>query len=265
MPGARINGLEIYYEIHGNGPPLLLVAGLATDSQSWAPILPGLAARHRVMVFDHRGVGRTTPQDAPTSIPQMAEDALALARHLGCGTFSVLGHSLGGCIALDLASRYPAVVERLVVAAAAARNSARNGSLLADWAADRAAGMDPARWFRTFFYWIFTADFFEDPAAVAAAVRQAVDYPYPQGTAALARQVGALAAFDGRAGLAAIRARTLVLAGREDLLFPPAVCAELAAAIPGAASAVIEGAAHALFLEQPEAFVSAVTRFLDAA
>jgi pimeloyl-ACP methyl ester carboxylesterase len=262
MPTARIGDLDIYYEIHGAGRPLLLVAGLASDSQSWGPLVAALAARCRVIVFDNRGVGRTTPQDAPTGITRMADDAVGLARYLGLEKFSVLGHSMGGCIALDLAIRYPECVEKLVVAAAAAKDSARNGSLFADRAADRLAGMDPDRWFRNFFYWIFTAGFFEDTEAVANAVRLAVDYPHPQGPEAYVGQVRALADFDCGARVSAIRAPTLVLAGREDLLFPPEVCARLAQAIPGAKLAVIERAAHAIFLENTQDSAAAVLDFL---
>ena len=100
MPMAKVNDLEIYYEIHGEGPPLLLVAGLASDSQSWQPVLDSLAADYQVIVFDNRGVGRTTPQEAGNSISRMADDCVGFARQLGIGKFHLLGHSMGGFIAL---------------------------------------------------------------------------------------------------------------------------------------------------------------------
>ena len=105
MPTVKVDDLDIYYETHGEGPPLLLVAGLASDSQSWQPVLDTLAADFKVIVFDNRGVGRTTPQEATTSITRMADDCVGLAQQLGIEKFHLLGHSMGGFIALETAIR----------------------------------------------------------------------------------------------------------------------------------------------------------------
>jgi len=262
MPTINVDNLEIYYEIHGEGPPLLLVAGLASDSQSWLSILEKLAASFKVIVFDNRGVGRTTPQGAATSIAQMADDCVGLARQLGVEKFHLLGHSMGGFIALETAIRFPEHVDKLIVAAAAATNSARNNLLFADWAADQNSGMDPERWFRNFFYWIFTAGFFDDAKSVQAALRFALDYPYPQSPAAFDKQVRAMAEFDRREKLCSVSAKTLVLAGSDDLLFPPEVCRSLANAIPQVEFYQIEQAAHSIFIEKPKEFTTAVLGFL---
>jgi len=262
MPTVKVDDLEIYYETHGEGPPLLLVAGLASDSQSWQPVLDTLAADFKVIVFDNRGVGRTTPQEAATSITRMADDCVGLARQLGIEKFHLLGHSMGGFIALETAIRFPDRVDKLIVAAAAATDSARNHYLFADWAADRNAGMDPERWFCNFFYWIFTAGFFDDSKSVQAALRFALDYPYPQSPAAFDKQVRAMADFDCRKRFCSVHAKTLVLAGGEDLLFPPGVCRELARTIPQAEFSQIEGAAHSIFIEKPKDFTAAVLGFL---
>ena len=122
--------------------------------------------------------------------------------------------------------------------------------------------MDLEAWFRNVFYWIFTARFFEDRAAVDGALGYAVDYPYPQSAVGLERQVAALAGYNGAEGLSRISARSLVVAGKEDLLFPVDVCADLARAIPGAAFSVIEGAAHSIHMEQSRMFTDRVLDFL---
>jgi pimeloyl-ACP methyl ester carboxylesterase len=258
------NGVELYYESHGDGPPLLLIAGLASDSQSWLPVLRGLSSRRRVITFDNRGAGRTQPPDAPISISAMADDAVGLIAHLGLDSVDLLGHSMGGFVAQDLASRYPRQVGRLILAGTSIRNCRRNNVLLQDWAAGLEAGIDPESWFRNFFYWIFSARFYEDEAAVSEAVRAAVAYPYPQSPAAFRGQVRALSQFDGAAGSARIAARTLVLGGQEDLLFPARACAELAEKIPGASLSFIDHAAHAMHWENPRAFTEAVLGFLDS-
>lgn len=96
MPNTVINGVDLYYEIHGKGMPLMLVAGLASDSQSWKPIIGDLSRHYLVITTDNRGVGRTKPQNIGISIQQIADDCIALIRHLGSSSVNLLGHSMGG-------------------------------------------------------------------------------------------------------------------------------------------------------------------------
>lgn len=262
MANLKIGEIDLYYESHGNGQPLLLVAGLASDSQSWQTVLVELAAHYRVIAPDNRGVGRTRPQDTVLSIGGMADDCAALLRYLELESVHLLGHSMGGFVVLDLAMRYPQLVHRLVLVGTSWSNSPRNNALFSDWARELAGGKDPAAWFRNIFYWIFTARFFEDPAALQAAEQYALDYPYPQCAHGFAAQVRALADYDGAQGLPRIGTRTQVIAGEEDLLFPPELGARLARAIPGAAFTAIEGAAHSVHVEQPGAFCRVVLDFL---
>jgi 3-oxoadipate enol-lactonase len=264
MPCLAVNGVDLYYEDRGSGSALLLVAGLASDSQSWPLVLPGLAARHRVITLDNRGAGRSTPPDGPLGIAGMADDCAALLHGLGVERAHVVGHSLGGFVAQSLAARHPQRVAKLVLAATAARSSARDAALFTDMAAAFEAGEDPARWYRNFFYWLFTPQFFAERTRVDAAIAWALGYPWAPPAASFRRQVNALATFDGRDGLARIAAPTLVLAGAQDLLFPVPECEAFARAIPGARFAVVADAAHAIHAEQPEAFNRRVLEFLAA-
>jgi len=263
VPTLSRPDVELYYEERGEGAPLLLIGGLAADSQSWLPIVPLLATRCRVITCDNRCVGRTVPQDVATSVPAMADDCVALVRHLGLDSVHVLGYSMGGFIAQDLATRHPGLVDRLVLASTAARNSRRNNDLFMDLAGALEQGAEAKAWFRNLFYWIFSAGFFNDRKAVEIALRMAVTYPYPQSAAAFRRQVGAIAEFEG-APLAQLRTRTLVLGGTEDLLFPAPVCAAFAQSLPDAAWIPIAGAAHCVYLEQPELFARHVLEFVLA-
>ncbi len=262
MPYAAINSLELYYEIHGQGAPLMLIAGLASDSQSWQPVLEGLSKHHLVITPDNRGVGRSKPQEIELSVTQIADDCAELIRHLGLSKVFVLGHSMGGMSALDLASRYPDIVAKLILAGTSASNSSRNNSLFFNWAECRKAYMELELWFRNLFFWFFSERFFENDQAVDDAIRFAVEYPYPQTATAFANQVGALARYDGTDLVSKISAETHVMCGREDLLFPRDVCAQLSEIIPGATFSVINDAAHSLHWEQPQTFVESVLEFL---
>ena len=254
--------VDLYYESVGDGPPLLLIAGLASDSLSWQPVVADLAAHYRVITVDNRGAGRTTPQTAATTIRAMADDCVALIEHLGLPSAHVLGHSMGGFVAQDCAIRYPDKVNALVLAATSSVNSKRNNDMFSDWASALADAADRKAWFRNLFYWIFSTRFFNDAAVVDAAIQYALAYPYPQSATAFRNQIGAIAAFDSTKALASIRVQTLVLGSGEDLLFPLDECRKFARSLPNAEFAAIENAGHSIHMENPQAFVKHVIDFL---
>lgn len=263
MATLQNNDVELYYELHGNGPPLLLIAGLASDSPSWLPVLVDLKKQFTVILMDNRGVGRST-QECEIQIGLMADDSMVLLRHLGLEKVHLLGHSMGGMVALEFAVRYPGMVEKLVLASSTVRNLARNNRLFDDWASAREAELDQSAWFRTIFTWIFTEMFFENGQRVDDVIRYLLGYPWPQSAQGFRKQVQAIAAFDGTALLPQISVPTLVLAGELDILMPLKHSVTLADGIAGAQLTVIEQAAHSVHTEQPEAFVSQVIAFLQS-
>jgi pimeloyl-ACP methyl ester carboxylesterase len=115
---APVNGLSMYYEIHGSGAPLILLHGAYMTIDLMGPLLHGLAATRRVIAVEQQGHGRTADADRPITYEQMADDTAALAAHLGIGSADVLGFSMGGATALQIAIRHPRLVRRLVVASA---------------------------------------------------------------------------------------------------------------------------------------------------
>lgn len=264
MPTLDRPDATLHYETRGSGAPLLLIAGLASDSASWLTVWTPLASRYRVIAPDNRGVGRTRPQDAAASIDAMADDCAALLDCLGIARAHVLGHSMGGFVAQRLASRHPALVHRLVLVATGAAPGAANVVRFRDMADRLESGEAPDAWFRRLFGLVFTPRFLADPFNAEAALRWALDYPYAQSAAGFRRQADAVAAFDGRADLARIVAPALVLAGAEDQMFPASDVEAFAAQLHGARFAALAGAAHAVHTEQPKAFVEAVASFLDS-
>ena len=263
MPNIFLNGVNLYYEIHGEGAPLMLIAGLASDSQSWQPILNDLSRSYRVIIFDNRGAGRTTPQSVETSIQHIADDCMALVNFLGLPSVALLGHSMGGFVALDCAIRYPEYVSSLILAATSACNSERNNALFLDWVYYLESGMELEYWFRNVFYWLFSERFFKDKEALNNAVLLAIEYPYPQSISAFKKQVNALKESNFLERLPDVKSKTLIICGKEDLMFPPEESRTLFNAIPGSIFSVIEHAAHALSLENPRAFTHGILNFLD--
>jgi pimeloyl-ACP methyl ester carboxylesterase len=261
MTAFAHDGIGTYYERKGNGPPLMLVAGLAADNAFWIPSVDALAARFDLVMPDNRGAGRTTPLDAPTSVAAMADDCIKLADHLGVSRFSIAGHSMGGMIALECAIRHPQRIDRLILASSTARASAWNNDLFATWARLFALVERPL-WFRNLFYWVLSPPFLDKTSGFEALVKLASTYPYQQTPEALANQVKAIAGFDARAQLSSIAARTLVMAGTRDIVFPIDEAAAFAKSIPHATFAPIEGAAHSFPIESPAEFTRRALQFL---
>ncbi|MCD8564201.1 MAG: alpha/beta hydrolase [Burkholderiaceae bacterium] len=267
MSELRLSDASLYYEVHEaavsfSDRPLLLVAGLASDSQSWQPVLDALRQQRTVILLDNRGSGRTRAP-AGTCLQQMAKDCLALFDHLSIKQADVAGHSMGGFVSLNLARMAPERVRKLVLCNSSIRTGARNDMMFTDWADALEEYGATARWYRTFFYWIFTRGFFNDRNVVEQSVKLAMSYPYAPDPMSFRSQVLALQGFDATGWLDTIKTPTLVLTASEDLIFPPGDDASGLAAMPNAQVEVVPGLAHSLPMQAPKVFSDRVSSFLN--
>ena len=262
MPTLSLADAELHYEIIGDGPPLVLIAGLASDAQSWGPVAPTLAQRFTLIMPDNRGCGQTKTQAPAFSIETMADDVMALLDALSIDAANVLGHSMGGAVAQTFAARRPERVRRLVLAASAAAAPARTGSIIDSLLELRESGVNETVWYRLFFYWLFAPAFFENAGAVDAAIAMARAYPHAQSPADMRRQVEAIRSFNADT-LPPLAAPTLLLAGEDDLLTPPGLMTTQQQAFSHSRSQTLSGAAHSLHWDQPEPFCRAVFDFFD--
>ncbi|HET9847534.1 MAG TPA: alpha/beta hydrolase [Candidatus Dormibacteraeota bacterium] len=121
---AVVNGLNLYYETHGEGRPLILLHGGLASGEVFAPILPQLAKAHQVITVDLQGHGRTADIERPIDVRLLADDIAALTDHLGLDRPDLVGWSLGGGVALQAASKYPEKFRRLVAVSANIRPDA---------------------------------------------------------------------------------------------------------------------------------------------
>ena len=128
---AEVNGINLYYETHGQGRPLILLHGGLGSGEMFGPTLPALAEKHKVIAVDLQGHGRTADIDRPIDPRLMADDIAALIDHLGLEKPDLVGYSLGGGVAFFTASKYPEKVGKLVMAAAHVRRDAIPAEMLA--------------------------------------------------------------------------------------------------------------------------------------
>src|SRR5258708_31002732 len=121
---AEVNGINLYFETHGSGRPLILLHGGRGSGEMFGPVLPMLAERHQVIAVDLQGHGRTADIDRPVDVRLMGDDIGALIGHLRLAATDVVGYSLGGGVALQTAARHPSQVRRLVMVSANLRPNA---------------------------------------------------------------------------------------------------------------------------------------------
>lgn len=252
MPELARDDITLHYEVEGEGPPLLLLAGMMSDSASWMALAPLLKERFTLIKPDNRTTGRTGPLTAPADIPLMIEDALALMAHLGHDRFHVAGHSLGGIMSLEIAHQAPERVASCTVLASGRSRSPRTMGVFDALLAIRRAPEGEEMWLRALYPWLFGHGFFEDPANVKIALEAALAYPHAQSLEAMERQVAAFRAFRPKAKLEEIACPTLVIYAGQDLMIPPEAARPSFQPIPTLREALVPEAGHSICWDAPE-------------
>jgi aminoacrylate hydrolase len=246
---------------HGDGPPLVLVSGLGGKGTSWQFFLEGASRHFRVLTFDNRGAGLAPRLHTGTTIRDLAEDALRLFDHLGLPQAALVGRSMGGMIAQELALLDPGRVSRLVLVSTTGRSDVHLASVFELWAEMAESRVPADVRHRASLLWCLGREALEDEARVRAYLQWKRSTDRPDDYAIQAR---ACARHDALARLPALAVPTLVVSGSDDRLTPPFHAEALAKAIPGAELAYVPGAGHLPYLEKPVAFASRVLGFLGA-
>jgi 3-oxoadipate enol-lactonase len=251
--------MNVAYVIDGpeTKPVLVLSSSLGTTWELWNSQLGQLTKHFRVLRYDHPGHGRSETPTRPITVESLAEDVLELLDRLELERISFCGLSLGGMVGMALALEAPERVDRLVLCCTAAYLGPAEG-----WQ-ERArlvrAGGTAAIADRVLERW-FTQRFRDGQAAAVTRFREMLEATPADGYAACCE---AIAGWDARAGIGAIRASTLVIAGAEDVATPPEDGAFLAESIPAAELVILPGAAHLANVEQPDAFNRALLGHLS--
>ena len=257
------NGIRLAYRERGAGEPLVLIMGLGADGPVWEDHVRAYERHFRCFLVDNRGSGASDKPAGPYSTAQMADDYAGLIRGLGLGAVRVVGISMGGAIAQQLALRHPQLVRRQVLACTWARCDAYATWIFEHFAAVRAA-VPPSEFMRLLQLWIWS------PAWVAAhrdellAVQDAALSAPPMPQHAFVAQCRACTGHDTRDQLARIATPTLLTVGDQDIFTPAAFSRDLAARIPGARLEVLPGTGHAHHWEALDAFNELTTRWLLA-
>jgi pimeloyl-ACP methyl ester carboxylesterase len=276
MSTATVGPIDLYYEDLGTGDPLLCIMGFATDSTGWILQTPAFRERYRTIIFDNRGVGRSSKPSGPYTIHQMADDAVGLLDALDIERAHVLGLSMGGMIAQELVLRHPSRVRGLVLAATYPEpdedvERTRQFTLGALGGSVSAAGevqidvsaTNPLMFFQHLLPLVFNQEFLAtELPRLLPLFAGALQYGFSM--EAILGQAEALMGHRATDRLHSITAPTLVLTGDADRLIPPANSELLARHIPGARLVKIPGGSHGFNIETPDIFNREVLGFLDS-
>jgi 3-oxoadipate enol-lactonase len=267
LPRIEVGDIQLHYNIHGEGEPLLLIMGYGSSSANLLPeYVAGFTRTFRVITFDNRGTGQSDRFDGPTSIVEMADDAAGLLDALGIGRAHVMGTSMGGYIAQELALRHPEKIAGLALGCTTCGPPFRiapSSEVLAMITPDAGAGLDAREALRRAWPTQYTPEFI---AASRDFLESVIDrvLAHPTPVATRARQMEAIRAWKGSHDrLRTMTAPTLIITGEHDVLIVPENARILHQRIVGSRLHMIKDAAHVFHHSHPEETVRVVTEFLS--
>ena len=253
MPVASVGDIELDYERSGSGPPLLLIMGMSGTALHWGKsFLDALRADFDVIAYDHRGVGASSRLEGPITIEEMAEDALGLLDALGIDSVHIVGISMGGMVAQELALAHPERVSTLTLGCTycggpgsslmapelarrlrdARRSGDRERAVRASWEAN----ISPA---------------LADDAAIYAAYSE-ISRQRSVAVPVIVAQIGAIDGHDTSTRLSELGMPTLVIHGTADQILPVENGHLVASLIPGSRLEIFDGVGHLFFWERPD-------------
>ncbi|MFB6290399.1 MAG: alpha/beta fold hydrolase [Candidatus Bipolaricaulia bacterium] len=262
MPKKTVNGIELYYEVKGEGAPLFMIQGLGYTSRFWFKQVPELKEEFELVTFDNRDVGKSEIVNQGYRMKDMARDVKGLIEELGFDRVNVLGLSMGGYIAQHLAADWPDLVDKLVLVSTHAGGPeylAETGDLWEEIL--DVEGLSEREIYRKGYRYSVTKEFFSNDEEIEKLVDMRVEDAQPQ--PAYQRQFQAASDFDMTDRLGEIASDTLILSGAEDRVVPTKFGEQIEKGIPSSRLEVVDGAAHLIHLEKPEDFNSMVIDFVS--
>jgi len=262
MPKVKIQNINLYYEVHGSGYPLILIRGLSSNADHWYCQIPAFSPHYSVVVFDNRGIGRSDIPDSPFTISTMADDTIGLMDSLGFRRAHILGISMGGMIAQEIALKHGRRVNGLILSCTHCGGKQAippDPAVIRDLSGSLFGGTEEA--VQKALRCLFSERTIQQNPSVVQRYGK-VSKRFPPAHQTLINQLKAIQGHDTWEDLVKLQNPALVIAGNEDVLVPPENSKILAERIPNARLQVIEGGGHQFLIEEPDAFNNAVLEFL---
>jgi pimeloyl-ACP methyl ester carboxylesterase len=265
MPKAPVNGISMYYEVQGKGVPLVMIQGFAGNHQAWFFQTPVFRKYYKVIVFDNRGVGKSGRAGESYTIRTMADDVIGLMDYLAIDKAHILGLSMGGLIAQEVAISYPERVIKLVLGSTFVdrqRNDVHPELMKALGVREGDTEVDIRRIdFRKLMNFMVSSAFNKILYRMVLVPLSRRSMKSIDASGYL-EQMAAVTSYTTLDRLHLIKAPTLVITGTGDRLVSPSMSDLLASRIPNARLVKVKGGSHALFMEMRGRFNKEVLEFL---
>jgi pimeloyl-ACP methyl ester carboxylesterase len=263
MATVDVEGRTIAFEDAGAGVPIVWLQGTGEPRHAWAAEMAGFSPRYRCVAIDHRDVGESSYVDAPYGPADLASDVAAVMDELALGAAHVVGYSLGGATAQELAIARPELVRSLVLLSTWARSDDWFKAEMRNWQAIRRGYWDDeAAFLDALGPWLWSPATYATGGRVEGFHAEMMAVEPQQRPEGWIRQCDADIAHDAADRLGAVTVPSLVIVGEDDVCTPPRFSRELADLLPNAELLTIPDAGHGAYVEQPTAFNGSVEAFL---
>jgi len=266
MPLKKVGDIKMYYEVHGNGEPLVMICGCGNNSSAWQNQVPDLSLEYHVIVFDNRGTGRSDKPNIPYTVQMMAADVAGLLDAIGIEAAHILGYSMGGVIAQEFALTYPERTLTLILSCASPAGAPdailpepQIMALMFD--PETITRLTPLEWSGKLLDCMCSREFLDShPHLVNEVVARQSEHPTP--LHCIMRQVEAMLTAHTNDRLPKVKAPTLVMGGTADRITPCQNLQLLASKIPNSELVIIENLGHGMFIEGAEQTNRVILTFL---
>lgn len=260
MPYQQVNDINLYYEIHGAGYPMIFIAGFGHHHSTWLPILKKYTALYQVILIDNRGTGKSDAPDYPYTIDMMANDIVQLCLALNIKKAGFVGHSMGGKILQTIAYQHPALVQCAVIVNSSMKmNKNALKKMQAQLLSLQGQG-NQKELFRQMYADLFTPEFFAKYEKMFASTNIRVTHPISEQT--FRNQLNAIIHFNSQPWISQIQSPCLFITSDQDRLSPPEEIELASELVKNSQYLCIKNAGHIPQIEQPEAFNQAILDFL---
>ena len=264
MPKIKVNDINMYYEVHGEGFPLVMIMGLSANTDWWTQdLIDNLADDFKVIIFDNRGAGKTENSNRDFSIKMLADDTVSLTNNLGIDRFYLFGISMGGMIAQEVAINYPERVEKLILGATNCGGSKQilPEQEILDILSRPRENLTPEEVIEGTIPLLYTEEFIKNnPEFIENYKRELLKTPISPES--FERQIKAIMSFNTGMKLKKISCPTLIIHGKKDVLIPYENAEILDKRIPNSKVILLEESGHSFFQPNTEIVIKSMKEFL---
>lgn len=257
------NGINIYYEITGKGEPILLINGLASDTRQWGPLVDLLKGSFEVICYDMRSAGQSDKTREAFTISELTDEAYCLIKHLGLAKVHVLGFSMGGFVSMQLALRYPGMVDKMFLVATAP--SLQKPHSISDGVRTLLSRTEVSPELLTEVFETIFGPKYKEKVSAQEFIKSRMEDTNPQPADAYLRQLSACMAYDLNDEVRKITTQTHIIAGDHDKLIPPENSKWLNKKIADSKLFILPGIGHMVPIEAPNETAEILTRICQGA